>query len=1140
MISKAFTFPVLSDTKPTDHSLPAFMVSTTRGFLPRQDPVVALPKEFAAAESLLQRMPIKTLSGEPGLLATFTFGETLLKELPDLSAEVEKYRDDLVVMNALYRDYSFLASAYLFEPCHERYMRGEEYGLGRQSLPRCIALPIVKVAELAGFKPFMEYAGSYALFNYQFEDPSKGLEYDNLRLIRAFECGLDPTSSEAGFVLVHIAMVKESGALIKGAVEMLEGCTGEDRERFDDGLRTLVGGLTKVNAVMNTMWKRSKPSGYTSFRTFIFGITSQSMFPNGVIYEGVSEEPMSFRGESGANDSMIPMCDNLLQVSMPETPLTDILKDFRQYRPGNHREFLEAVRDSAQQAGVREFAKGDPMSAALYLQALDQVRDFRWRHWCFTREYILKHTSHPTATGGSPIVTWLPNQLTAVLVQMTETAPYCEKINGVSDIMDNVNTQREQLRKEVEKYCGERGPRDCALTSLERNRPPLINDRCTTFHGTFTPYTDTTNTKPWPPHTHTTMTSRHAPKQTSVERRKGESALSEFADYVQKQQALRRPPGQTPAVLEDHDELSILDELGLSDDNKSHIRLKTLLTDPAEEHIPALAEHVKERLVEGHGEVLFDVGLEDSGESMGFTKENWDFALERIGSVCELIKADYKVLMTRNVGGDVEVGPRDAKDTGTSGKMILRKRPEDVDEVIETRIAVVGNVDAGKSTMLGVLVKGGLDDGRGKARVNLFRHKHEIESGRTSSVGMEIMGFDSKSEVVVSNVAGRKLTWEEIGRRSAKVISFTDLAGHERYLRTTVFGLLSSEPNYCLLMVAANNGLVGMSKEHLGIALALNVPVMVVITKIDICPPQILEQTITQLTKILKSPGARMISIFIKNREDCINTATQFVSRRICPIFQVSNVTGDNLDLVRMFLNVLPHHGNYDSSAPLEFHVNDTFSVPFVGTVVSGVVKSGIIHSGDTVLIGPDSLGQFQTTKVRSIERKRIQVPGCSAGQSASLALRNVRRKDVRKGMVVLHKADKPDPSTGIIPNPKVYREFVAEVLILSHATTIKTKYQAMLHVGPVSQTCAIIDIDRQYIRTGDRAQVAFRFVQRPEYLTVGDRILFREGRTKGLGIVKRVGYDAKHPLNPELAKEQEQEQEKEKENGQQTEGQVS
>jgi hypothetical protein len=124
------------------------MVSTTRGFLPRQEPITQLPPEFAAVESLLTRMPVKTLSGEPGLLATFTFGETLDKELPDLTEAVEKYRHDLVVMNALYRDYSFLASAYLLEPCHERYLRGEPYGLGRQSLPRSISLPIVKIAEM--------------------------------------------------------------------------------------------------------------------------------------------------------------------------------------------------------------------------------------------------------------------------------------------------------------------------------------------------------------------------------------------------------------------------------------------------------------------------------------------------------------------------------------------------------------------------------------------------------------------------------------------------------------------------------------------------------------------------------------------------------------------------------------------------------------------------------------------------------------------------------------------------------------------------------------------------------------------------------------------------------------------------------
>lgn len=72
-----------------------------------------------------------------------------------------------------------------------------------------------------------------------------------------------------------------------------------------------------------------------------------------------------------------------------------------------------------------------------------------------------------------------------------------------------------------------------------------------------------------------------------------------------------------------------------------------------------------------------------------------------------------------------------------------------------------------------------------------------------------------------------------------------------------------------------------------------------------------------------------------------------------------------------------------------------------------------------------------------------------------------------------------------------------------------------MLHVGSVAQTCAVIDMDRPLLRTGERASVAFRFNQRPEFLAPGDRLLFREGRTKGLGIVTSVGYDPAHPLLP-------------------------
>ena len=115
--------------------------------------------------------------------------------------------------------------------------------------------------------------------------------------------------------------------------------------------------------------------------------------------------------------------DNLLQIPMPDTPLTEILKDFRQYRPSNHRAFLVFAKDKSLEVKVKDFALFHGMEGAsaeymdlvessrrLWLQLLDQVRDFRWRHWCFAREYILKRTAHPVATGGSPIVTWLPNQ----------------------------------------------------------------------------------------------------------------------------------------------------------------------------------------------------------------------------------------------------------------------------------------------------------------------------------------------------------------------------------------------------------------------------------------------------------------------------------------------------------------------------------------------------------------------------------------------------------------------------------------------------------------------------------------------------------------------------------------------------------
>lgn len=98
----------------------------------------------------------------------------------------------------------------------------------------------------------MEYAGSYALFNYRLEDPALGMEYSNLRLIRAFEHGLDQSSSEAGFVLVHVDMVQNSGLLVEGVVNALSACGDGNRKAFNAGLEGVVEAMVKVNGVMDS------------------------------------------------------------------------------------------------------------------------------------------------------------------------------------------------------------------------------------------------------------------------------------------------------------------------------------------------------------------------------------------------------------------------------------------------------------------------------------------------------------------------------------------------------------------------------------------------------------------------------------------------------------------------------------------------------------------------------------------------------------------------------------------------------------------------------------------------------------------------------------------------------------------------
>lgn len=283
-----------------------------------------------------------------------------------------------------------------------------------------------------------------------------------------------------------------------------------------------------------------------------------------------------------------------------------------------------------------------------------------------------------------------------------------------------------------------------------------------------------------------------------------------------------------------------------------------------------------------------------------------------------------------------------------------------------------------------------------------------------------------------------------------------------------------------------------MTKEHLGLALALSVPVFVVVTKIDMCPPNVLQDNLKLLFKILKSQGCRKVPVMVKNADEVVLSATNFVSERLCPIFQVSNVSGENLELLKMFLNLLTTRMVGHDTQPAEFQIDDTYSVPGVGTVVSGTCLQGTIQLNDTLLLGPDALGKFQPIAVRSIHRKRMHVKEVKGGQTASFALKKIKRSQIRKGMVMV------SPEV----NPQACWEFEGEIVVLHHPTTISSRYQAMVHCGSIRQTASILSMSKECLRTGDKAHVLFRFIKHPEYIRPQQRMVFREGRTKAVGNV--------------------------------------
>lgn len=376
----------------------------------------------------------------------------------------------------------------------------------------------------------------------------------------------------------------------------------------------------------------------------------------------------------------------------------------------------------------------------------------------------------------------------------------------------------------------------------------------------------------------------------------------------------------------------------------------------------------------------------------------------------------------------------------------------------QLRVTLTGPTDGGKSTLLGTLSTGIFDNGSGRSRTFLLRHRHELTTGMTTSVSQMLIGYKSNSndENLIYSFSDRNIdSWEGIHNLSkdGRLVFVSDSAGHLRFRRTILRGLVGWAPHWTILCLTAKDGEVNgraaptssqdeadspvkevdQAKAYLDLCLKLRMPLVVVITKLDGATTMSLRNTLTKVLAAVKGAG-RMPKLLIKQRgqsdptrvpaidEDDIRPLIADMKESgslldFVPIVSTSAVKGEGIGLVHALLQNLPipptpTARDYIGLAlnPEQpdsvFHIEDKFSLSALHgnavkddedadhvTIVAGYLRFGHLAVGDRVLIGPfppnDDSSAVTPERWVSPGGEGLSVSHHSSSELSRLAMRN-------------------------------------------------------------------------------------------------------------------------------------------------------
>ncbi|KAL1841267.1 hypothetical protein VTJ49DRAFT_7269 [Mycothermus thermophilus] len=451
---------------------------------------------------------------------------------------------------------------------------------------------------------------------------------------------------------------------------------------------------------------------------------------------------------------------------------------------------------------------------------------------------------------------------------------------------------------------------------------------------------------------------------------------------------------------------------------------------------------------------LYEIGVADDGTLVGLTKDEMDESLTTLRIMAASLGCDVEVLRMVVVGdcewvessgaedstsSDSEGVPRHAKLWVAEALVTPDLRPRDdaqspaarspgterpAEYIVDPkqgplttdqlRVTLTGPTTSGKSTLLGTLSTGSLDNGRGKGRLTLLKHLHEVASGVTSSVTQELVGYHDDD--IINYAHSGVESWIDIHdfTKDGRLVYLLDSAGHPRYRRTILRGLIGWAPHWTLLCIGGDNtdsaAAMGTSpgtldvptkanydlaSVYLDLCLRLGLPLAIVITKLDLADKASLATTLRKVLSSLKAAGRvpKMVKTgpvshpdhdrvseldkeAVREALDCMQAADNPAS--IVPILLTSAVDGRGIGALHALLQGLPlppaptPHDYIGAALNPEqpaclFHIEDKFSLPASyalatsdadqptdrGTVVAGHLRFGNLSIGDKVVVGP-------------------------------------------------------------------------------------------------------------------------------------------------------------------------------------------